>query len=291
MQLIRSSFRVIRDHKTLIVFPAVGLVFTAVIFSTFFAVFLPATAPGSVASSGGYWSVWQSFFERSLVALRPWSSHDGTQLRGYVGLVALYLASMFASTFINVAFYHEIMKAMAGGDVSVRRGLAFACRRIRSILAWSFFAGAIGVLIQALSERFGVVGRFVFRLIGFAWSVAATFVIPVIIRDARANPIVLLERSASTIKKTWGEWVVGYTGIYLFPIMIVAAALPVILLMTEGLVSAIGVVVMVSVLVIYSVIVNLAGNVYRCALYIYATEGAVPEPYTPDLMDTAWKMK
>jgi len=32
-------------------------------------------------------------------------------------------------------------------------------------------------------------------------------------------------------------------------------------------------------------------HVYLCALYIYATEGVVPEPYNQDLMDRAWKVK
>jgi hypothetical protein len=36
---------------------------------------------------------------------------------------------------------------------------------------------------------------------------------------------------------------------------------------------------------------GVAGHVYRCALFKYATEGAVPEPYSQDLLDMAWKVK
>ena len=36
---------------------------------------------------------------------------------------------------------------------------------------------------------------------------------------------------------------------------------------------------------------SVAGHVYRCALYLYATEGVVPEPYSQELMDMAWKVK
>jgi hypothetical protein len=36
---------------------------------------------------------------------------------------------------------------------------------------------------------------------------------------------------------------------------------------------------------------GVAGHVYRCALYIYAAEGVVPEPYDRDLLDLAWKVK
>jgi hypothetical protein len=36
---------------------------------------------------------------------------------------------------------------------------------------------------------------------------------------------------------------------------------------------------------------GVAGHVFRCALYIYATEGVVPEPYNQELMDMAWKVE
>jgi hypothetical protein len=36
---------------------------------------------------------------------------------------------------------------------------------------------------------------------------------------------------------------------------------------------------------------GVAGNVYRCALYMYASEGVVPEPYNHELLDMAWKVK
>jgi hypothetical protein len=36
---------------------------------------------------------------------------------------------------------------------------------------------------------------------------------------------------------------------------------------------------------------SVASHVYRCALYLYAAEGVVPEPYNQDLFDMAWKIK
>ena len=46
-----------------------------------------------------------------------------------------------------------------------------------------------------------------------------------------------------------------------------------------------------TVLVVYSVALSLFRGLYTCALYIYATEGVVPEPLTPDDMDAGWKIK
>jgi hypothetical protein len=34
-----------------------------------------------------------------------------------------------------------------------------------------------------------------------------------------------------------------------------------------------------------------ASHVYRGALYLYAATGAIPSPYTKELLDMAWRLK
>jgi len=36
---------------------------------------------------------------------------------------------------------------------------------------------------------------------------------------------------------------------------------------------------------------SVVNPVYRCALYIYATEGVIPETFDRELLDSAWKVK
>jgi hypothetical protein len=36
---------------------------------------------------------------------------------------------------------------------------------------------------------------------------------------------------------------------------------------------------------------NVVDSVYRCALFIYATEGVIPGPFDKELLDSAWKVK
>jgi len=38
-------------------------------------------------------------------------------------------------------------------------------------------------------------------------------------------------------------------------------------------------------------LISMATHVYRCALYVYASEGVIPEPFTAELMDAGWKVK
>ena len=44
-------------------------------------------------------------------------------------------------------------------------------------------------------------------------------------------------------------------------------------------------------IVAFAYLLNVAGQVYRGLLYLYAIEGAVPGPFDAEQMNAAWKMK
>ncbi len=44
-------------------------------------------------------------------------------------------------------------------------------------------------------------------------------------------------------------------------------------------------------LVAFAFLSTLSLNIYRCALYVYASEGVIPEPFTAELMDSPWKIR
>jgi uncharacterized membrane protein YeaQ/YmgE (transglycosylase-associated protein family) len=214
-------------------------------------------------------------------------------------LFVLYFVSMFLTTFFNVAFYSEIIAALNGRGVSFRRGLHLARSRLPSILAWTLLAGVVGWLIGKIQERLPFAGRIVTELIGVAWSVAAVFVIPVMIREQSVcNPIKILRQSALILKRTWGEGLTGYAG---FAAGSMALAMWVVVPifvagMTGAFVNGIWFMLMAGVisvlgLVLLSCASGIVGHIHLCALYVYATEGVVPEPYNQDLLDMAWKVK
>jgi hypothetical protein len=129
--------------------------------------------------------------------------------------------------------------------------------------------------------------------------VAAVFAIPVIIReDKSVNPLKFLKRSALMLKKTWGESLIGYLGIgfggvvcvlgslllFAFPLGIaIALRSPWLIVAAVGL-EVLG-------LIVVSYFLQIASQVYRCALFVYASEGVVPGPYDQDMMDLAWKVR
>jgi CHASE2 domain-containing sensor protein len=214
-------------------------------------------------------------------------------------LAPLYFGSMFLATFFNVAFYSEIIAALNGQGVSFRRGLRTARNRLPSILAWSLLAGLVGWLIRSLEQRLPFFARIATGFIGMAWSIAAVFAIPVIIRnEPMRNPIKILQQSATTLKRTWGEGLIGYLGfsagslvIFMVSLVPLVLAIVVAVLIKSPWLGVIAVVAWMLGLFLMSYISAVAGHIYRCALYLYATEGVVPEPYNQDLLDMAWKVK
>lgn len=290
-QLLKSSLRVLWQNPKLLGF--VLLTF-AVSLGFAFLYFGLVVLPPSDRSlfDGERWAELPAAFK----AMRGHPT-DPHQLMFYGNLYVFYVLSILLTTFLNVANYHEIMRAMSGEPVSLTRGLRFACSRLPSILAWGLFAAVVGMLIQLLAERLGWLGRWVLRLVGVGWSLAAVFVIPVMIREPEPNPLALLRKSAATLKKTWGEAVFGYAGItlgFMVPMVVMLMLAPLLIVRTHPAWSTSTLFVFAGppvLLLGISCLSSMANSVYRCALYIYATEGIVPEQYTPELMDAAWKIK
>jgi hypothetical protein len=308
-QLLTCSFQIIIKNKKLLLFPLLSLfVGVAIMCFVAFLVIRPdmsqhwtdlqhwkaagkhLKAVVDSASKGGH-------LQRNVISDVFHQTVPGTVLP-YAFLAAVYLLSMFAATFCNVALYNEIIKALAGEKVSVKEGLRFASRRIPAILTWSLFAGTIGLLIRRLERRFNLLGRIGLRGVSLAWSVASVFVIPVMIREESANPIQLLRSSSATIKKAWGESLIGYAGIGLVGLVVVLGSI--FLLFVAMFYSfvfnfpplfflALALWIPAAMILIYAV--GTAGDIYRCALYIYASEGVVPAPFSAELMDAAWRVK
>jgi hypothetical protein len=215
-----------------------------------------------------------------------------------VYFTVVYFASMFLATFFATAFYHEILSALQGGSVSVRGGLRFASTKLPAILLWSLFAGLIGYLIRLLEERVGLIGKWVLRLIGISWSVAAVFAIPIIVVEEEKNPLAILNRSAATLRKTWGESLAGFVGIRFGGFLVILAT--VVLFVAGGIAAAyfrtpwlmVGLSILwICCLLAFLYTLGVASSIYRCALYLFAAQGQIPGYFDREAMDLAWKMK
>jgi len=157
----------------------------------------------------------------------------------------------------------------------------------------------VGYAIKALEQRFGWVGQLVMRLIGTAWSIACVFVIPVIItEESTSNPFQVLKKSALTLKQTWGESLIGYVGVSFGGVVVLLISL----VWLGGTIAtsialhlywliAVAVVVWLFAIIAWSYLMSVASQIFRCALFLYASGGTLPAPYTPEMMALAWKTK
>jgi hypothetical protein len=321
-RLLKAAFAVLFREKKLLFFPAIGSGL-ALVMAIFFLLPITFYPTGQPYFSTAHWSALAAKVENRFDAASHHRQHQLAQPGGeYVPpqpytpseqlfphqwwtaplFALMYFVSMFLATFSNVAFYHEIMQALNGQAVSIRRGFRFATGRWRAILLWSLFAGAVGYLINAIEQRVGFLGRFITGFIGMAWSVACIFVIPTLVRDTETvNPLKLVRNSAGTLKRTWGELVIGFAGLELafglvfFSIFLAVFSIGFLggsahLHLAFGIIFAGlgGVFLFAMVLSWISSVVN---PVYRCALYIYATEGVIPGKFDQELLDSAWKVK
>lgn len=301
--LLGNSFGVMRANPRLLLFPVATAALTVVIGVLFMTpiVFQPSSHKYTEPAH------WQEVGGRLLVAGPP-TAEDAARGRtqslrlsksALAYFVLAYFLSMFLATFFNVAFVHEIFDALDGNTVSVSEGITFALTKIKPIMMWTLFAGVIGLLIKGLEERFGFFGAWVVRFIGTAWSVASVFAIPVLVMDERAsNPIEAVKLSAGVIRKAWGEALAGYAGLQIGGVIVVAS------LFAVGGISGglgwssgsfapfvIGMLGWLAFAFAFTYALGVAGQIYLCVLYRYATAGTVPPGYTPEMLGSAWTPK
>jgi hypothetical protein len=201
--LLQTSMTVILSNKQLIAFPIV-ISLLMVVIVLFFLAPVALLPTGYSLTQVEHWQAIGHSIVIETASGSTGKSSTSLSPMAVAYLVFLYMVTMFFATFFNVAFYNEILAALAGKPVSLVRGLRFAVTRLKPILMWSLLAGIVGLLIKALEQRFGFVGKLVVRLVGLAWSIASVFAIPIIVQDDRAvNPVNTLKRSLAILKRTW----------------------------------------------------------------------------------------
>ena len=307
--ILKSSFNILGNNKTLLFFPIINFVIVLFICSLFI---LPA----------GYY-----FYDKygddtgggkAVVAV---SGTDGYSTQAEVNLnskeddfemtpvewaiwAALYIFSVFVATYLNVAFYTEILNAVRGGRVDIANGFKTANSKIIQIFFWACLAGSVGLIIKLIEERLDILGQIIMKIIGIAWSIAALFVIPVIVTEelTNRNPFSYLKKSSSIIVKTWGESLVGYIGFGTLNVLVFMCSFIIMLginifamtVIKGGVGGTIAIACSVAWLILiitFIYVVSVAEKIYRGALYLYASEGTIPEQYSREIMETAWKRK
>jgi hypothetical protein len=252
------SLRVIMRNKQLLLFPVISGVFIIAILASF---------------------VGAMFLSGTLLA-------PNIDVLFIVFWVVFYFVAFFISIFFNVALVSCAMKELDGERTTVSYGISQAMGRLRPILGWALLSATIGLILKAIQERAGVIGRIVIGFIGAGWAIATYFVVPVIAFEG-LGPFASIKRSLGLLKGTWGEAAVSNIGIGLiFGLAALAGLVPVILAFVMAGVT-VGLVVLLVVIVywiVLGVLASAASGVLLASLYRFATTGKVTEGFPEQIL-------
>jgi Family of unknown function (DUF6159) len=199
---------------------------------------------------------------------------------GWVLIALSYVALAYVTIFFNTALIHAADERMRGGDPTVKSALRGATKRAGSILPWAIVSATVSVILRAIQERAGILGRIVAGVAGIAWTLVTFLVLPILViegigvRDA-------IKRSSEMFKRTWGEQVIANAGISLVSLVAIIAGLPVLFLAATGITALVilGVGIFVAWIAVVVAVTSALSVVYQTALYHYAANGMPPAAF------------
>lgn len=248
IQLAGSSWRVLKADKELVLLPLISLIATVAVAVSFLLPILRSCTD----SLGGVESC----------------EVGGTD---YVIMAVAYVTLAFITIFFNAALVHAANERMDGGDPTVGSAIRGAMGKVHRILPWALVSATVSVILRAIEERAGVVGRIVAGLAGIAWSLVTFLVIPVlVIEDVGVTDAV--KRSGAMFKRTWGENVAAQVG---FGLLGFVAALPAIVVVAlavnaGGSAAVAGIAIAVAWILLVSLVLAALNGIFQTALYRYA---------------------
>jgi hypothetical protein len=119
-----------------------------------------------------------------------------------------YVATYSITAFFNVALVSIASDRLAGGHTTFNDGLQVAWNRKWRIFQWALLAATVGMLLRMLEDRLKFLGRMIIGMVGFVWTLASFFVVPLLAAEDM-GPVEALYRSAEIFRDTWGEEVSG----------------------------------------------------------------------------------
>jgi hypothetical protein len=179
-KLAMSSFKILKANQQLIIFPILSAISLVLVIGSFFTFLLAGTG----------WDL---------------DNLEEISQTGYYAVVFLfYVVNYFIVVFFNMALIHCTRLYLEGEEVTLRKGLQFSVSRIGAIFSWALVAATVGLILKAIQENSGILGKIVTGVIGLVWSVATFFVVPVIAYE-NVGPIDAVKRSTQMMKEKWGE--------------------------------------------------------------------------------------
>ena len=251
-ELTKKAWGVIRAHPRLAKLPLTGGALALV-------VFVLVGVPGALVLDG---------------------EGGGATAAGVVLLaVGGYLAS-FVVIYFNVALAAAADQALRGEEPDIPAARRVARSRIRTIAAWALVSAVVSAVLGLLNDRGGIAGRIGAAIGGAIWALVTFLVIPVLALEG-VGPIAAVSRSATLIRRRWGQsvtgnFVIGGVSGLITAVGVIAGGVGIFVLAT----GSVGTAVVGGVLIVVGVLVAVAGavfggatrGVFGVALYRYIAD-------------------
>ena len=270
--LIKASAGVLAKDKELLVFPLLSAICTLIVAAAFV---LPALGLGALDGLG----------------------NGGMSVAVYAGAFLFYLVQYFVIFFFNSALVGAAMIRLDGGDPTLRDGLAIARSKALPILGYAAIAATVGMVLRAIQERAGFLGRLVTGALGVAWTLASFLVVPVLV-SRNIGPIDAVKESALLLKKTWGENLIGQGGVglvfgllFFVLLMVGIAAIVAVATTGNGVLTGLVVALVIVALLLGALVQAALSGIYSAALYRYAIGEGGSEGFDAQLLGQAFRVK
>jgi hypothetical protein len=250
IDLAKSSWNMLRDDKQLAVLPLLSGLSALLVALLFF-------GPVALIADNG----------------AQGSSKPLAWILGAAG----YLAITYVVIFFNAALVFAADCRMRGEHVTIGEAIRAASERAHVLLPWAVLSATVSIVLRAVEERTGVLGRIVGSLVGLAWSLVTFLVLPVLVVE-QIGPIQAVKRSAELFKRTWGENMIANAGIGIVALFAsIVGVLPCALLIAVGgPVGVVGIVLAVAWVVAVQLVAATLTGILQTALYRFATSGSAP---------------
>lgn len=270
--LVKASGSVLMQDKQLLAFPLISSIATIFVGACFI---LPMLGLGALDGL----------------------SNGAVNTGVYVVAFLFYTSQYFVIFFFNAALVGAAMKRMDGGSPTVRDGLNIAMSKIGAIFGYALIAATVGMILRAIQERVGFIGKIIVGLLGVGWTMATFLVVPVLVtRDV--GPVDAVKESAGLLKKTWGENVIGQAGLgsafalLTFGALICGIALVIGAVFTKSIALTIIAAVIAIVAMIALALIHAAlSGIYAAALYRYAIGGTETLGFDQRVLEGAFAQK
>jgi hypothetical protein len=271
--LLGQSFAVLKSDKELMWLPIISAIFclaaTVIIFCVGALVLVPlGTVPHALAQ--------QKLLTQEMTPF----------------VFVFYLVTYSIAAFFNVALVSIASNRLAGGRATLNDGLQVAWTRKWRILQWALLAATVGMLLKMIEGRLKFLGRMIVGIIGFVWTLASFFVIPLLAAEDM-GPVEALYKSAEIFRDTWGEEVTGAFsfGLIFFLLMLPGISFPLLGAQLGTIELVAGIAVAVIYWLLLGVVNSTAQGIFVAALYRYATTQEVSAGFQRDDLAGAWQPK